>query len=227
MRSSVTRYRDGAVNSRRIRERWHRLVLGASLAISLAVHGILLGSFSFQGPESAGWPVRPEAASVFQVPVIELIRIEEPPEHVAPERVTADAPIILTAPSSEEVSEPKSGETLVAASGEVAASATEPMGGAVVVDNPLSANLALAESGFPSPALSMLPRPGSRRGLSESIREPIEVLGPYPEAEHVEGEGEEESWWRRLGAKFGIGSGSKICVPRPEVRDENPRIAEK
>ncbi|MDE2871832.1 MAG: hypothetical protein OXQ94_09125 [Gemmatimonadota bacterium] len=203
-------------------------MLGAGLAVSLAVHGFLLGSFSFWGPEPAGWPVRPEEASVFQVPAIELVRIEEPPEQVVPEPVTADAPIILTAPASEEVSEPKSGEALVAASGEVAASAAAPMGGAAVADNPLSANPALAESGFPSAALSMLPRLGSRQGRPESIREPIEVPGPYPEADHAEGEGEEdESWWRRLGAKFGIGSGSKICVPRPEVMDTVPRVAEK
>lgn len=217
------------MNSRRIRQKRHRLVLGTSLVISLALHGVLLGAFSLQGPEPAGeWPVRPAEASVFQVSSIELVRIEEPPEQVLPDPVTASAPIILTAPTPEEVSEPKSGEALAAAPGEVAAAAAAPMGGAAVGNNPLSANLAFTEAGLPSPALSMLPRPGIRQGLPESIREPIEALGPYPDDDHAEGEGdEEESWWRRLGAKFGIGSGSRICVPRPEVRDENPKIAEK
>lgn len=216
------------MNSRRIRRRRHRLVLGTSLVISLVLHGVLLGAFSFQGPEPAGGSsVRPAETPVFRVSSIELVRIEETPEKAVPDPVTANAPIILTAPASEEASEPKSGEAIVAANGDVASAAAAPMGGAAVADNPLSASPAFAEVGLPSPALSMLPRPGIRQGLPESIREPIEALGPYPEHDRAEGEGEEESWWRRLGAKFGIGNGSRICVPRPEVMDENPRIAEK
>lgn len=206
------------MNTRRIREERHRLVLGTSLVLSLALHGVLLGTHGFQGRDPAGETSDVSAETpVFQVPSIELVQIVEPPEQVVPDPVVTDAPRILTAPTSEEISEPRSGDALLAKSGEAAASAAAPEGGAEVADDPL-----------PSTALSMRPRFGFQQRMPESTRKPIEALDPLAEHDNAEGEGDEErSWWRRLGAKFGIGSGSKICVPRPEVIDTVPKVAEK
>lgn len=217
------------MNTRQVRERRHRLVLGTSLIISLAVHGVLFGKSSFQRPEPATeLPVLAAEMRVFPEPSIELVRIEETPEQVVPDRVTADAPTIPTAPS-DEVAEPKTGDALVAASGDAATSAAGAMGGAEAADDPFPAAVASAETGSPSRLpLSMKLHFGIQREMLESTRKPVEALDPLAEDDRAEGEGEEEvSWWRRLGAKFGLGEGSKICVPRPEVITDYPEVAEK
>lgn len=216
------------MNTRQFRERRHRLVLGTSLVISLALHGVLFGALSFQRPEpTAELPVPPPEMRVFPAPSIELVRIEEPPEKVIPDRVVAVAPSIPTAPA-EEVSEPKSGDVLVAAAGEAARSAAGAMGGAEAADDPVPVAMASAETGIPSrlpPSMQL--RYGIQREMLESTRKPVEALDPLAEHDRAEGEGEEEvSWWRRLGAKFGLGEGSRICVPRPEVLAEDPEVAD-
>lgn len=216
------------MNRRRIRNRRHRAVLGAGLVISLALHGILLGALSFQPREMAVRPMDPVEPPALREPSIEVVRIEEVSEQVVPEPVIADAPVLVTAPASSEAPEPKSGDALLAASGEAAAAAAAPNGGAGAADDPLPVELALAEAGIPSVALSMRPRFGMQLSMPESTRRPIAALDPLADADHAEGEGEEEeSWWRRLGAKFGIGSGSRICVPRPEVMDAGPEDEKK
>jgi len=204
-------------------------VLGASFMISLALHGIALGALSFQPlGQVAVRPVDSLEPQALQDPLIELVRIEEVPEEVVPDPVHTDAPVLLTAPTSSETPEPKSGDALVAASGEAAAAAAAPAGGADAADDLLPVELVFAEAGIPSVALSMRPRFGIRHTMPESTRKPIAALDPLADADHSEGEGEEEeSWWRRLGAKFGIGGGSKICVPRPEVMDTGPKDGKK
>ena len=217
------------MNRRRIRNRRHRAVLGASFMISLALHGILLGALSIQPLwEVAVRPIDSLEPLALREPSIELVRIEQVPEEVVPDPVHADAPVLLTTPASSETPEPKSGDAPVAASGEAAAAAAAPAGGANAADDPLPAELAFAEAGIPSVALSMRPRFGIQHTMPESTRKPITALDPLADADHAEGEGEEEeSWWRRLGAKFGIGGGSKICVPRPEVMDTGPEDPKK
>lgn len=219
------------MNTRRIRERRHRLVLGACLVVSLALHGLLFGALSLQRPEpAAGLPDRRAEPPVFDVRSIRLVRIEEPPEQVVLEPVVADAPIMPTAPASEEVPDPKAGDAPVAAAGETVASAAGATGGAEAAYDPLLAGMASAETGIPSrlpPSMKL--RFGIQRKMLESTRKPINALDPLAAADRAEGEGEEEvSWWRRLGAKFGFGDGSKICVPRPEVIAAYPEeVAEK
>lgn len=219
------------MNTRRIREKRHRLVLGACLVVSLALHGLLFGALSLQRPEPApGLPDRRAEPPVFDVPSIKLVRIEEPPEQVVSEPVVADAPLMPTAPASEEVRDPKSGDAPVAAAGETVASAAGAMGGAEAAYDPFRAGTASAKTGIPSrlpPSMKL--RFGIQRKMHESTRRPINALDPLAAAERAEGEGEEEvSWWRRLGAKLGFGDGSKICVPRPEVMVADPEeVAEK
>ena len=217
------------MRTRQVRDRQHRLVVGASLVVSLALHGILFGTLSLPGPEPPREsPARSAAAPVLQAASLELVRIEAPVEQVVLEPILTDAPFIPTAPAAEEIPEPKSGEALVARAGDAAAAAAAPVGGAEAADDPLPAGLAFAEAGVPSTALSMKPRFGVQHVMPESTRKPIAALDPFARHDHAEGEGEEEqSWWRRLGARFGIGDGSKICVPRPEVIDESPEVAEK
>lgn len=217
------------MNTRNTRERRHRLVLGTSLAVSLALHGVLFGALSFQPPEPAAKvPVPSAEMHIFPVPLIELVRIQEPPDPVVPDRVIADAPTIPTAPA-EELSEPKSGDALAAAPGEAVASAAGAMGGAEAADDPFPVAFASAENGS-APWLphSMKLRSGIQREMLESTRKPVRALDPVAHDDHAEGEGQEEdSWWRRLGAKFGLGDGNRICVPRPEVIAEDPEVAEK
>lgn len=217
------------MNTRKTRARRQRLVLGTSLAISAVLHGVLFGGLSFQRSEpGAELPVLAAEMLVFPVPPIELVQIEEPPEQVVPDRVVADAPTIPTAPS-EEASEPKPGDALVAAAGEATARAAGAMGGAEAADDPFPAALASAENdGLSRLPHSMKLRFGIQREMLESTRKPVEALDPLADDDRVEGEGrEEDSWWRRLGAKFGLGDGSRICVPRPEVIAEDPEAAEK
>ena len=218
------------MNTRQSREEQHRLVLGVGFVVSLALHGVLLGALTLPGPELAGEvPDRSAETPVFLMPSTELVQIQEPPEQVFLDPVITDAPRILTAPTSEEVTEPKSGDAILAASGETAASAAGAAGGAELADDPIPVALASAETGTPSALpLSMRPRFGIQQKMLESTRKPIEALDPLAYQDHAEGEGEEEeSWWRRLGAKFGIGDGGKICVPRPEVIDKSAEVLEK
>ena len=209
------------MRTRRTRDRRNRLVLGVSLAISLALHAIVAGGLTFQppGPATESNDLSAETP-VLQVSSIELVQIEDIQEPVVLDPVITNAPLVLAAPTSEELSEPKSGEALLAASGEAAAAAAAPTGGSKMADDPLPAKLAFAEAGATSTAPSMRPRFGIQQKMPESTRKPIDALEPHADHDRVDGEGEEEeSWWRRLGMKFGIGSGGKVCVPRPEVID--------
>lgn len=218
------------MDTRQSRERRHRLVLGAGLVVSLAVHAAALGTFGFDGPPGPATrlPIRPAEMAVFRTPSIELVEIEAVPEQVVLEPVIADAPPVPTAPTSEDLWEPKHGVAPVAMAGEAAASAAGAAGGPKVAEDRLPVVVATAETGIPA---TLPPSMSTRFGgpsMAQSIREPLEAPDPRGDHDRVEGEGEEKrSWWRRLGAKFGIGDGSNICVPRPEVIGVDPELAEK
>ena len=191
----------------------------ASFAISVAVHGVLLGALTFQvaqspseAPDGAAAPV------VFQDRSIELVQIEEVVKEVILEPIIAQARPALATPTPEELPEPAPGEVSLAKSGE------KPPSDAVMgVDlnargDAFPSTTTLAETGPAAQlALSMTPRFGIQKKLPKSLRQPIAQLDPHAGHDHGEGDGEEEqSWWKRLGMKFGIGGG-KICRPRPEL----------
>ena len=215
------------MNTRGVRETRYRLALRASLVVSAAVHGLALGVVAVRVPEPVGGPSHRAAESPsFRVPAIELLRLEEVRERVPPDPVVADAPVVPTVPASEGPPDPRSGEAFVAAWGEDVASAAPVAGGAETPGASLPLATALAAkgplSGLP---LSMRPRLGVRHGPG-LIGEALDAPDPQAHDDREEGEGEERrSWWRRLGAKFGIGDGGNVCVPRPEVLDEGPASA--
>ena len=200
----------------------YRWALGAGLAVSAALHGVALATLAFPRPEPAATESRP-APLLATVPetAVELVRIEEMPEPAVSRPVLVEARPPATPTASEELREPKLGEAPMAAAGEAASSspraperpaASDPAAGALA--------LRLADAPLRMPA-SMRPSLGAHPNAGAAAW-PLRALSPLSELERDEGEGEEKrSWWRRLGAKFGLGQGGDICVPRPELADRN------
>jgi hypothetical protein len=200
--------------------------VGASFAISVAVHGVLLGTLTFQvsqapseAPDGAAEPV------AFQDRLIELVQIEEVVKEVILEPIIAQARPALATPTPEELPQPAPGDVSVAKAGE-----TPPSDAVTGVDvhaqgDAFPSTTMLAEAG-PTARLaeSLRPRFGMLKELPKSARRPVAMLDPHEGHDHGEGDGrEEESWWDRLGRKLGFGGG-EICRPRPEliVDEEKP-----
>ena len=191
----------------------------AGFAISAVVHGVLLGTLTFQvsqppseAPDGTTKPV------AYQDPAIELVEIRQVVEPIVLEPIIVQARPALATPTPEELPEPAPGDVSVAKAGD-----TPPSDAVMGVDvlargDAFPSTTTLAETGPPAQlALSMMPRFGIQRELPKSLRQPVAQLDPHAGHDHGEGDGEEEeSWWRRLGMKFGIGGG-KICRPRPEL----------
>lgn len=198
----------------------YRVALGAGLAVSAALHGFVLAGIALRPPESAALAPLPSASSV-KLPegTVVLLRIEELPDPEVRRPVLPEARPAEVATVSEEVQEPREGEAPVALAGESPSSSTEPLE-RVGAGEPAAA-FAVPTSGAQRRALaSMRPVMSVHPAAGAAVLQPLSSLAPRPESERDEGEGEEKrSWWRRLGAKLGIGKGATLCVPRPEIAD--------
>lgn len=218
------------MSTRQSRDRQGRVVLGVSLAISLAVHGVLFGALDFQvrwhpseSPAGIPEPVVPEYTA------IELVEIREVPEQVALDPVIVEARVALATPTPEELPEPVAGERSMARAGEAPPSDAVTGTDVDAGGDAFPSTETLADAGSAARfAESLRPRFGILKQLPRSAREPVEMLEPNFGDGLGAGDGEEEtSWWRRLGMKFGIGGG-EICRPRPElIVDEDEEKPEK
>ena len=66
------------MTNRQIRNGQNRMVVGASLGVSVAVHGVLFGALTFQVPQSPSEAPDGEFEPVvFLDPAIEVVQIEE------------------------------------------------------------------------------------------------------------------------------------------------------
>ena len=152
-----------------------------------------------------------------------LLRIEELADPEAPRPVLIEARPSELPTAPDELQEPRRGEAPVALEGESPSSSTEPSERAGAGEP--AAAFAIPMSGAqPRAPASMRPVMSVHPAAGAAVLQPLSALAPRPEPERDEGEGEEKrSWWRRLGAKFGIGEGGTVCVPRPEIADlEDP-----
>ena len=201
----------------------YRVGLGAGLAVSAALHVFVLAKIAFRPPEPAALASSPSALPV-KLPeeTIVLLRIEELPDPEVPRPVLLEARPSELPTASEELQEPRQGEAPVALAGESPSSSTEPTESAGTGEP--AAAFAIPNSETPSALASVRPVMSVHPAAGAAVLQPLSSLAPRPELERDEGEGEEKrSWWRRLGAKLGIGKGATVCVPRPEIADlEDP-----
>lgn len=207
------------MSTRRIRNRQNRMAVGAGLAVSVAVHGVLFGALTFQAPQPPSeTPAGVAEPAVLQESSIELVEIKEVREPVVLEPILVQARPAKATPTPEELPEPAPGEVAVAKAGDAPPSDAVTGADVNARGDAFPSATSLAETGLPArPALSMKPRFGVMKELPESLRRPVALLDPHAGHDHGEGDGEEElSWWRRLGLKFGIGGGL-VCRPRPEL----------
>ena len=198
----------------------YKVALGAGLAVSAALHGVVLARIALRPPESVASASFPSASPV-KLPeeTIVLLRIEELPDPEVPRPVVLQARPAEVATVSGELREPREGEAPVALAGESPSSSTEPSERAGAGEP--EAALAIPTSRAQLPALaSMRPVMSVHPATGAAVLQPLSSLAPRRELERDEGEGEEKrSWWRRLGAKLGFGKGATVCVPRPEIAD--------
>lgn len=214
------------MSSRRIRIRQNRVIVGASLAVSAVVHGVLLGTLTFQVPQSPS-----EAPDGMPEPVvvldasIEVVQIEEVRREVIVEPILAQARPALATPTPEQLPQPAPGERSVAKAGEAPPSDAVMGSDVLELGDAFPSTTILAETGSAAQlAVAMTPRFGAMRELPELNRRPIAQLEPLAGLDQGVGNGrEEETFWQRLGRKFGFG-GSEICRPRPEliVEEDKP-----
>jgi len=201
----------------------YRVGLGAGLAVSAALHVFVLAKIAFRPPEPAALASLPSASPV-KLPeeTIVLLRIEELPDPEVPRPVLLEARPSEVPTTSEELQEPRPGEAPVALAGQSPSSSTEPLE-RVGAGEPAAA-FAIPNSETLSALASVRPVMSVHPAAGAAVLQPLSSLAPRPELERDEGEGEEKrSWWRRLGAKLGIGKGATVCVPRPEIADlEDP-----
>lgn len=207
------------MSTRQIRNRQNRMVVGVCLAVSVAVHGVLFGALTFQVEQSPSEsPAGTAEQAVLQDPAIEVVEIREVREPVILEPIIVRARPAVATPTPEELPDPAPGEVSMARPGD--AQPSDAVTGADVHarGDAFPSTTTPAETGLPARlALSMAPRFGAMKNLPESLREPVAQLDPLAGQGDGEGDGEEEqSWWRRLGMKFGLGGGL-ICRPRPEL----------
>lgn len=198
----------------------YKVALGAGLAVSAALHGVVLARIALRPPESAALASLSSAPPV-KLPeeTIVLLRIEELPDPEVPRPVVLEARPAEVATVSGELQEPREGEAPVALAGESPSSSAEASERAGAGEP--AAAFAIPTSGAQLPALASLrPVMSVHPAAGAAVLQPLSALAPRPELERDEGEGEEKrSWWRRLGAKLGFGKGATVCVPRPEIAD--------
>lgn len=218
------------MSTRQSRYRQGRVVLGVSLAISLAVHGVLFGALDFQvRQQPSESPAGTPEPVALEYSAIEVVEIREVPEEIVLEQIIAEARVAVATPTPEKLPEPAAGEMSMAKAGD--APASHAVTGADVDErgDAFPSTTMLADAGSAARfAASLRPRLGILKEMPRSTREPVEMLEPNFGDGTGEGDGEEEkSWWRRLGMKFGIGGG-EICRPRPElIVDEDKEKPEK
>ncbi len=214
------------MSTRRIRNRQNRAAVVACFTISVAVHGVLLGALTFQVPEPPSEaPAGVTDPVAFLAPAIEIVQIDEVREPIELEPIHVQARPALATPTPEELPQPASGDVSVAKAGDAPPSHAVTGVDVHAQGDAFPSTPMLAESG-PTARLaeSLRPRFGMLKELPKSARQPVAMLDPHEGHDHGEGNGrEEESWWDRLGRKFGFGGG-KICIPRPEliVDEEEP-----
>ena len=214
------------MTNRQIRNGQNRMVVGASLGVSVAVHGVLFGALTFQVPQSPSEAPDGEFEPVvFLDPAIEVVQIEEVREPILLEPIHVKARPALATPTPEELPQPAPGEVSVAKAGEAPPSDAASGSDVYAQGDAFPSTTILSDAGPAAQlALSLKPRLGMLKELPETNREPIAQIDPHAGHDHGEGDGrEEETWWQRLGRKLGIGGGL-ICRPRPEliVDEEKP-----
>lgn len=215
------------MSTRRNRNRRNRLVVGVCLAISVAVHGVLFGALTFEVPQSSSQaPDGTIEPVVFLEPAIEVVEIRQVREPIVLEPIHVQARPAVATSRPEKLPQPAQGEVSVAKAGEAPPSDAVTGADVHAQGDAFPSTTILAETGTAAQfAMSIRSRMGILEKLPESIRQPVEMRDPHEGHDHGEGDGEEElSWWQRLGMKFGIGDGGKICRPRPEliVDEEKP-----
>ena len=201
---------------RTARDRQHRQIVGVGLAVSLAVHAVVLGAITFHAPDTSGEVGKfgqPEVEAPFETAFLELIDIEEVPEPVEVEPIIDNARAVVATPTPEQQPTPAAGElsqAAPAATAEAASGAGAPAASSVATE--------LVKLGREARiALSMKPQFVTQRSVA-GADQPIEALDPHAGHDHAEDDGDEEdSWWRRLGITMGSGGGRICRPPRPPV----------
>lgn len=201
------------------------MAVGVSLAVSAAVHGVLLGALNFQVPQPPSESPAGTTDPLAFLDAIEVVQIEEVRKPIELEPIHVQARPALATPTPEELPQPAPGDVSVAKAGDTPPSDAVTGVDVHAVGDAFPSTTSPADAGPTARlALSLKPRFGMLRELPESARQPVAMLDPHAGHDHGEGDGrEEENWWDRLGRKLGFGGG-KICRPRPEliVDEEKP-----